>query len=111
MTRQTTEYSQNTWLARCRYGQCEDVKVRCPVCKHPGHVTTHVIPSNGKQYQVQISIQHSHFLENIDAGRNMFCDTEFIESVNPQTDIAISWRLNGIAKVHLIDYYARKLKQ
>ena len=107
MTRQTTEYNQNVWLARCRHATCNEIKIKCPVCKRPGHVTTHVMPANGKQHPVQITIQHSHFLENVDAGRNMFCETGLMENVN---NIIPTWRLDPLEKRHLIDEYAERLK-
>ena len=85
--RQSTEPQKNTWLARCRYDKCDRLKISCPVCKHAGHVTLHKTEIQGHQkldhnYPTKIVIQHSHFLENIDAGRNMPCDTGLIEWID-----------------------------
>jgi hypothetical protein len=106
--RQSTEPRKNTWLARCRYDDCDEEKVICPVCKKPGHVTTHMV-NNSKPY-VQICILHSHFLENIDAGRNMFCETGMTALVTHK-GIKTVVRLLPQAKRQLINEFVKRFKK
>jgi hypothetical protein len=108
--KQSTEYQKNTWLARCRYGDCNEDTVECPVCKKPGHVTTHIMNENGKGDPIaRVSILHSHFLENVDAGRNMYCETKHVAMIS-DLDLKKVVRLKPDAKRRIIKEYARRLK-
>lgn len=107
--RQTTDPKKHAWLARCRYDTCQAEKRKCPVCKKPGHITTNVVDYKNSQVIVAISIQHSHFLENVDAGRNMFCETEFEEPV-ALNHVRLSYRLQPDEQERLIKKYNEKLK-
>ena len=107
--RQSTKYSDHAWLARCRYDGCSDVKVKCPVCKKPGHVTTHTITRDSNAY-ARITIQHAHFLENVDAGRNMFCETSNFEQLETN-HLELTYRLKPEAKKRLIEVWTRRLSK
>jgi hypothetical protein len=108
--RQTTNPKDHAWLARCRYNTCEAEKRKCPVCKKPGHVTTHVVDYNkNSEIITAISIQHSHFLENVDAGRNMYCETEYLEPIQLK-NVRLSYRLEPEEKQRLIKKYNEILK-
>jgi hypothetical protein len=105
--KQPTESHKNTWLARCRYSDCNAVKVKCPVCKKPGHVTTHV--ENRDKPLVTVAIQHSHFLENVDAGRNMYCETNIFPDI-PKGGLKTVFRLTPEVKRKIINDCTEMLK-
>ena len=107
--KQSTNPKDHAWLARCRYDTCENEKVKCPICKKPGHITTHVIDYKNGEIIAAVSIQHSHFLENVDAGRNMYCETEYLESIQPK-NIRLSYRIIPTEKERLIQKYNAVLK-
>jgi len=108
--KQSTDPKDHAWLARCRYYHCNSEKIKCPVCKKPGHITTHVIDYNKKgEIITAISIQHSHFLENVDAGRNMYCETEYLEPIQLK-NVRLSYRLIPQEKKRLIEKYNGILK-
>lgn len=106
--KQTTVYDKNTWLPRCRDKDCEEETVKCPSCRHNGHVVTHVM--NGDRLNtVEICIQHSHFLENEDAGRNMYCTTKHRYFAKGD-EIVLTWKLSSAAKQKIINLYVSKFK-
>jgi predicted urease superfamily metal-dependent hydrolase len=107
--RQTTNPKEHAWLARCRYDSCEAAKRKCPVCKKPGHITTHVIDYKNGEIITAICFQHAHFLENVDAGRNMFCETEYLEPIQLK-NVRLSYRLIPSEKERLIEKYNGILK-
>lgn len=106
--KQTTVKSAMHWLSRCRIDTCEEERVKCPVCKKYGHVTTHILnPDNADKFQTVISIQHSHFVEEQDAGRNIFCDTKIILDV-PSNQRVPRWGLNLAYKNFLKRKYSQE---
>jgi hypothetical protein len=105
--KQSTDKKKNTWLARCREPDCDEIRVKCPICKHGGHISPHRVTSDPNNPEVQISIQHSHFVENQDAGRNMYCDTGDLVAIN-ENDIIPSWKLNAAGRRRLIDNFVGK---
>jgi hypothetical protein len=106
--KQSTIYDKNIWLARCRLEDCQEQKVKCPVCKHPGHVVTHIV--NGKaELLVEICITHSHFVENEDAGRNMYCNTQFVYFARKH-EIVDRWGLKAESRRRIIDMYAERIR-
>jgi hypothetical protein len=88
--KQTTDKKKSVWLARCRVENCEEERVKCPKCKHAGHVVTHV--DTRHKGRVYISIQHSHYVENEDGGRNMYCHLNRV-AYALQSERKESWRL------------------
>jgi len=111
--RQSTDPKDHAWLARCRYDHCDSEKIKCPVCKKPGHVTIHVTGKNKYgQVIVTITTLHAHFLEDIDAGRNMYCETEYSEFISPieAARLNISYSVTAQEKKSLIKKYNGILK-
>jgi hypothetical protein len=70
--KQPTIPSKVNWLARCRIDKCNKKRIKCPICKHYGHVVVHLV--NGDI--AKEVFQHSHFVEDQDGGRNIFHYTE-----------------------------------
>lgn len=97
-----------TWLARCRIEDCDEVRVKCPRCKKYGHVAIH--KKEGKEYRAQISIQHSHFVEEQDAGRNIFCYPSEIRILT-EYQIKKAWQLRKETIKRLKDEFSRRWKK
>lgn len=92
-----------TWLARCRIDNCNEQRVKCPSCKKYGHVAIH--KKEGKLFCARISIQHSHFVEEQDAGRNIFCYPGDMEELDG-AEIKKSWSLRAETIQYLKAKYA-----
>jgi hypothetical protein len=92
------------WLGRCRYGWCLQKKRKCTVCGHPGHLVVHKFDADSGQKQGEIVFQHSHFLENQDAGRNMFCKTGTFYPLK-EAEIEHTWDITKEGKLRMIMKY------
>ncbi|HTH21920.1 MAG TPA: hypothetical protein VL854_06850 [Nitrososphaeraceae archaeon] len=105
MTKQSTDKKQLHWLSRCRIDTCHEIRVKCPECKKMGHVSPHIMTNT--ENQVLISIQHSHFVEEQDGGRNIYCETGKPIDIH-SSNIKRSWRLTKVGRRRLIDVYSEK---
>jgi hypothetical protein len=96
--KQSTNVGDNTWLPRCRVPDCELERKRCPVCKHGGHIKTHI--KSTKRGHVEMKMVHGHFVENQDAGRNIAHDIGIDKAT--EQEIRESWRLTKEGEARLI---------
>ena len=75
--KQSTDKKKLHWLSRCRIEDCNEDSYRCPECKHKAHISVHSI--HNERGLGKASFQHSHFVEEQDGGRNIYCQTKFTE--------------------------------
>lgn len=107
--RQSTKPEDNVWLARCRYPDCTAQTIKCPECKKRGHITTHIHhDTNYGDVFARITILHAHFLENVDAGRNMYHETNYYVPL-ATNEIERSYRLKPTIKKSLITQWEKRL--
>lgn len=102
--KQPTNKRNIHWLARCRIDSCDEERVKCPVCKKYGHVTTHILTKIFGR--VRISIQHAHFVEEQDGGRNIYCETDIYEDVGYSERVQ-NWRLTKEGEKRLRSKYSK----
>ena len=100
------------WLARCRIDNCSEQRVKCPVCKKYGHVVAHAIQPNkhSNLHYAQVAIQHSHFVEQQDAGRNIFCYPQYKEPLTVR-ETEVSIRISKKGRDRIKDKYSEKWKR
>jgi hypothetical protein len=99
--RQTTEKEENDWVARCKVSTCNEQKIKCPVCKHSGHYNLHFDKTVNSGYRFRRVIQHSHYVESTDAGRNMYCKLDFFIILHSD-DVDLSPRLKPTVRKRII---------
>jgi hypothetical protein len=104
--KQSTDKTVVVWLPRCRVSTCEKLRVKCPVCKHMGHIMPHI--NTTKIGSVIMKVVHGHFTENEDGGRNIACDIGKDEA--KQLEIIPSWRLSKQGLERLVSKWNGKRK-
>jgi len=94
------------WLDRCKDGTCKFITVKCRVCGHSGHITTHkkgsAIYDPKKPMRVNIVVTHGHFL-GPHKGRNIHCLIG-THDLTPN-DVVWSWRIDEVAEARILREY------